>query len=54
VGETVPAADGLTILAPAGADEGKGAEVHPVQMIAAAMAHAAEVRAFVRVGRTRA
>jgi hypothetical protein len=54
VGETVPAAEGLTVLAPAGADEREGAEVHPVQMIATAMAHAAEVRAFVRVGRMRA
>jgi hypothetical protein len=45
------AADALAVLAPDGADGCWGAGVHPVQMIAAAMAHAADMRAFVRVGR---
>lgn len=52
VGETVPAAaDAPTVPAPAGADGCGGTEVHPVQIIATAMAHAAEVPAFLRIGR---
>jgi hypothetical protein len=52
VDETVPAAaDALTMSAPTGAAGCGGTEVHPVQMIATAMAHTAEVPAFVRVGR---
>jgi hypothetical protein len=51
-GETVPAvADAPTVPVPADADGCGGDEVHPVQMIATAMTHAAEAPAFARVGR---
>jgi hypothetical protein len=51
-GETVPAAaDAPTVPVSAGADRWGEAEVHPAQMTATAIAHAAEVLAFARAGR---
>ncbi|HEY6786465.1 MAG TPA: hypothetical protein VI365_04055 [Trebonia sp.] len=52
VGETVPAAaDTLAVPVLAGPDAYRGADVHPAQMTATAMADAAEVAAFARVVR---